>query len=296
MASISSSASTSDVIKAIETLSNLLSALSPEEVAALRPFVTPHQALQLKAIADDVEDQVSTVKASFSGHKLVSEFDNQEPSTDGHVEKGTFSKPTNPLKRRSESPTSPPEVKKERSSTNAVPAPAKQEMSSTPSLNPLASLFAERGARLESQQRQRKEVERADSKAKARARQEAIATDPTKAEQRKYAEDMKIKMGKEKAQKELLLKRIEEDKKERNERTEQQRLRREAIAIDGKVPGAKRVQILNGEIKMKEEKAVMADVDFDVEDDENEAGNEEGEDEEDEDEEEEEEENDDMEN
>lgn len=59
-------------------------------------------------------------------------------------------------------------------------------------------------------------------------------------------------MDMEKTQKELLRKRIEEDRKERKERSEQQRLRREALAVDGAVPAAKRVQIVGGEIRVVE--------------------------------------------
>ena len=97
--------------------------------------------------------------------------------------------------------------------------------------NPLASLFAERAARLEAQLQKRRIEEREAARAKAKAREETIAADPTKAEQRKYAEDMKEQLLKKKEAKEVLLRRIEADKIARREKAEQIKLRREQVGL-----------------------------------------------------------------
>ena len=97
--------------------------------------------------------------------------------------------------------------------------------------NPLASLFAERAARLEAQHQKRRLEEREACRAKAKAREEAIAADPTKAEQRKYAEEMKEQLLKEKEAKEVVLRRIEADKIARRERAEEVKLRREHVGL-----------------------------------------------------------------
>lgn len=57
-------------------------------------------------------------------------------------------------------------------------------------MNPLAALFAERAQRLESQQREQEVTEAAETRARARARREAVAADPAKAEQAKYAREV----------------------------------------------------------------------------------------------------------
>lgn len=57
-------------------------------------------------------------------------------------------------------------------------------------MNPLAALFAERAQRLEAQQREQEVTKAADTRARARARREAVAADPAKAEQAKYAREV----------------------------------------------------------------------------------------------------------
>ena len=59
------------------------------------------------------------------------------------------------------------------------------------SSSPLVSLFAERAARFEGSERAQRLADRAEARAKAEARKAAVAADPTKTEQRKYAEEMK---------------------------------------------------------------------------------------------------------
>ncbi|KAL8744446.1 MAG: hypothetical protein Q9184_007997 [Pyrenodesmia sp. 2 TL-2023] len=268
MTSISSPTDIDMIVHTIETLTNLLSALSPEESAAHQHIIThraSHLASQLAVIANSSGDQSGPIKASSGESPTLTKQSSQspihqqpkiEPLSNSQLKGNMAPVSANPLKRLFGPPPLPPQTQQKRAS------PTSEEPSSSPSTTPatsstsnsLASLFAERASRLESQQRQRKVEEQQEARAKAKARQEAVAADPTKLEQRKHAEEMRKRMDREKAQKELLRKRIEEDRKERKERSEQQRLRREALAVDGAVPAAKRVQIVGGEIKVVEGK------------------------------------------
>ncbi|KAL8925930.1 MAG: hypothetical protein Q9208_003243 [Pyrenodesmia sp. 3 TL-2023] len=269
MTSTSSPADIDKIVNAIETLTDLLSALSPEEVAAHQQIITHRAsrlASQLAVIANSSGDQADPINASSAEPPTLTKQGSQssihpqgktEPSSPkSKLEETDPPVSANPLKRLLVSPPLPPPNQQKRVS------PTPEEPQSTPSSttpatpstsNSLASLFAERASRLESQERQRKVSEQQEARAKAKARQESIAADPTKLEQRKHAEAMKKRMDAEKAQKELLRKRIEEDRKVRKERSEQQRLRREALAVGGAVPAAKRVQIVGGEIRDLEE-------------------------------------------
>ena len=95
----------------------------------------------------------------------------------------------------------------------------------TVSQSPLAALFAQRAARFEGSEREQRLADRAEAKAKVEARKAAIAADPTKAEQRKWANEVKEQKNKEKTQRDYVLAQIEDDKRARMERTKQERLR-----------------------------------------------------------------------
>lgn len=99
-----------------------------------------------------------------------------------------------------EEPSSSPDplindVKKEESDPSPKPLAnllvVKQDQPSPQSS--LQLLFAERAAREAAREQTLKLTEREDMRAKALARKDAIAKDPTKAEQLKYAEEMKAK-------------------------------------------------------------------------------------------------------
>ncbi|KAL8906641.1 MAG: hypothetical protein Q9207_001895 [Kuettlingeria erythrocarpa] len=266
--STSSATGIDKIVNAIESLSNLLSALSPEEVAAHQQTITPrasHLVSQLTAIANSTGgDQAGPAKPSSAKPPNLTKQSARSPthaqveaesaSSDSQLD-GTISPvPANPLKRPSGSPPLSSQTQQERPPPTSTSPSAPSPPAAASTSNSLAALFAERGARLESQQRQRKADEQQEARTKAKARLETLAADPAKAEQRKHAEEVKKRMGAEKAQKELLRKRIEEDRKVRQERNEQARLRRGALAVDGAVPAAKRVQIVGGEIRAVGEK------------------------------------------
>ncbi len=169
MTSTSSATGIDKVVNAIESLSTLLSALSPEELAAHQQTITPRASRlvsQLTAIANSTGDHAGPAKPSstepptLTRQSLRSPTHAQvktEPSLDSQVD-GTISPvPANPLKRPSGSPPSSPQPQQEHpppNSTASTPAPPP---------NSLASLFAERAARLESQQRQRQASEQQEA-------------------------------------------------------------------------------------------------------------------------------------
>lgn len=134
-------------------------------------------------------------------------------------------------------PLSPVSQEQKSPPLNTSTVPDSASPSPPTSTNPLASLFAERASRLEAQHQKRRLEEREASRAKAKAREEAIAADPTKAEQRRYAEEMKVQLLKEKEAKEVILKRIECDKIARKERAENERLRREQVGLGDGLDG-----------------------------------------------------------
>lgn len=140
--------------------------------------------------------------------------------------------PVSPVRQGKEKEKEQPQEQKQESptlNTSTVLEPSSPSHPTQP--NPLASFFAERATRLEAQHQKRRLEEREASRAKAKAREEAIAADPTKAEQRKYAEEMKGQLLKEKEAKEVVLRRIEGDKIARRERAEEVRLRREQVGL-----------------------------------------------------------------
>ncbi|KAL8838846.1 MAG: hypothetical protein Q9170_001968 [Blastenia crenularia] len=110
------------------------------------------------------------------------------------------------------------------SHSTSINATSTKATSTNPS--PLASLFAERASRLETQQRERKLADRRERKAKAQAQAEALANDPTKAEQQKYAKEVKEQMRKDQLAREKILRSIEDDKIVRKEKAERVRMSR----------------------------------------------------------------------
>ena len=104
------------------------------------------------------------------------------------------------------------------------------------SASPLAALFAERAARFEGSEREQRLEDRAEARAKAEARKAVIAADPTKAEQRKWAEEVKKQKNRDRIQRDYVLAQIEDDKRARTERIKQERLRLGLIEeVDGNV-------------------------------------------------------------
>ena len=114
-------------------------------------------------------------------------------------------------------------VKKVSASLN--PQQDSLQAAATISQSPLAALFADRAARFEGSEREQRLADRAEARAKVEARKAAIAADPTKAEQRKWADEVKEQKNKEKTQRDYFLAQIEDDKRARMERTKQERLR-----------------------------------------------------------------------
>lgn len=100
----------------------------------------------------------------------------------------------------------------------------------TTTLSPLQALYAERARRLEGQEQQQRIADAAEARAKARARREAVAADPTKAEQRKYAEAQKAVKGQTEIQRNNIRATIADDRARMKERKEQERLARMAEA------------------------------------------------------------------
>ena len=107
------------------------------------------------------------------------------------------------------------------------PSPQQDSLQAAVSISasPLAALFAERAARFEGSEREQRLEDRAEARAKAEARKAAIAADPTKAQQRKWAEEVKVQKNREKIQRNYVLAQIEDDKRARMERIQQERLR-----------------------------------------------------------------------
>lgn len=95
-----------------------------------------------------------------------------------------------------------------------------------PAVNSLAALFAERAQRLEGQQREQVVTEAADTRAKARARREAVAADPAKAEQAKYAKEVEQAQKKDKVVRKNIMANIADDRAAVRERTHWEKMAR----------------------------------------------------------------------
>ena len=132
--------------------------------------------------------------------------------------------PTEREELASSSPLATTATRKEESPLPSSVAAIKQTQ--PPAQSPLAALFAERAAREEARQKKWRDAERAEIRAEAKARQEAIANDPSRAEQRRHAEEMKAQLEKEAIAKKNVLASIEADKALRREKAEMTRLRR----------------------------------------------------------------------
>lgn len=117
-------------------------------------------------------------------------------------------------------------IKGERLACTALDDTAQHE---SPVPLPLQSFFAERAARHEARQREQKLLDRQERKAQAQAQKEAVANDPTKAEQLKYAKEVGEQLKKDKAEKMKILARIEDDKVVRKEKAEQTRLKKKWV-------------------------------------------------------------------
>ena len=113
----------------------------------------------------------------------------------------------------------------EKVSASLEPQRDNLQASATISQSPLAALFADRAARFEGSEREQRLADLAEARAKVEARKAAIAADPTKAEQRKWADEVKEQKNKEKTQRNYVLAQIEDDKRARMERIKQERLR-----------------------------------------------------------------------
>lgn len=90
----------------------------------------------------------------------------------------------------------------------------------------IASLFAERAALHEARQREKKLTDLKERKAQALAQKEAIAKDPTRAEQQKYVKEVEEQLKKDKVEREKILARINDDKMVRKEKAEQTKMKR----------------------------------------------------------------------
>ena len=166
-------------------------------------------------------------------------------------------------------------IKEEEPSYQAPLASIKQERPSTQS--PLQALFAARAAREEARQQIMRVTEREELRVKNEARKEAIANDPAKAEQAKYAKEMKAKLEKEAIEKQNVLASIEADKIARREKAEMIRLRRIAEQEE-REETEKATQMKNNEVEAKlseiDEEMEFGDEDEDEVEEEGEEGDE----------------------
>lgn len=114
--------------------------------------------------------------------------------------------------------------------TKSVASASNLELSSQipqqSAVNPLAALFAERAQRLEAQQREQVVTEAADTRARARARREAVASDPAKAEQAKYAKEVEQAQKKDKVVRKNIVANIADDRAAVRERTHREKMAR----------------------------------------------------------------------
>lgn len=217
----------------------------------------------------------SSARSLPAGETLLYQLSASKSPADHPTNEASISTtPRDPRKRpSSSSPPSPsPQIKKERTRPNESPATEPPVPVPSPS-NQLASLFADRAARLEAHQSARRLEEREEARAKTRARQEAVAKDPAKAEQRKHAEAMKAKLAKEKEAKEMVKRRIESDRREREARIEMERMNRagRTVVVEGmaKVRGEKKVEVVRKtrhQMDVERERGGVAELDDDVDD------------------------------
>lgn len=108
-------------------------------------------------------------------------------------------------------------------------------MPSPTDTSPLSSLFADRAAKCSAEQARQRAAERAEQqrkvaaeRAKADARKAALLADPTSARaiQAKHAEEVAAQLAKEKRERQEVLRKIEGDKREREQREREKREKR----------------------------------------------------------------------
>lgn len=107
----------------------------------------------------------------------------------------------------------------------------------------MQNLLADRRARLEADRARKEAAEKADRTAKAKARREALEkaaeTDPKKAADLKYAQLQKKRQQEAKDERARILKRVEDDKKERREKEAERKRQALGAKTEEAVQGAK---------------------------------------------------------
>ena len=204
----------------------------------------------IRGYAHDIASGLGAAAAeSSTSATVVKEEESPSPS------------PEPPVKRQGLASSTPPATTATRKEKSPIPPSAaaiKQTQFSTQS--PLAALFAERAAREEAREKRMRDAERAEKKAKAKARQEAVAKDPSRAEQWRNVEKMKAELEEDALAKQRALASIEADKALRREKAEEtRRMRLQELEAQKKEEKFKAEKKAAKEMKKKEAVIIEAD-------------------------------------